>query len=324
MGKKIKKVIKNAGIAVAGITTVNILADNVAEKLMTIALDRKIPNELESIMNKVSGSSDTSECEEATKKAIERLEKTTYQPVEIISFDGLKLKGYWIKNPSARRVIIAVHGWRSSWKKDFGLIFDFLRDNDCSVLCIDQRGQGQSEGNYMGFGMTEKYDCLRWCRWVDEEVEHKLPIYLYGVSMGSASVLMTAGCVLPEQVKGIIADCGFTSPYAIWKHVTEKNLHLPYGIFEKSVNNICREKIKLLPAGSSTVDAMKKCKVPVLFIHGTEDKFVPIEMTYENYKACNAPKYLLTVPGAGHAMSYFIEAERYENKLKEFWNRYDC
>lgn len=73
----------------------------------------------------------------------------------------------------------------------------------------------------------------------------------------------------------------------------------------------------------STLDAMRACTIPVLFVHGTEDKFVPIEMTYENHKACSAPKRLVVVPGAEHGMSYFTDPKRYESALREFWEEFD-
>ncbi len=109
---------------------------------------------------------------------------------------------------------------------------------------MEQRGQNNSAGDYMGFGMLERYDCLEWIKWVNEQNVEGLPIYLAGVSMGAATVLMTTDLGLPENVHGAIADCGFTSPHAIWKHVVENNLHMPYGIHEKAVNALCKKKIQ--------------------------------------------------------------------------------
>ncbi len=188
---------------------------------------------------------------------------------------------------------------------------------------MEQRGQNNSAGDYMGFGMLERYDCLEWIKWVNEQNVEGLPIYLAGVSMGAATVLMTTDLGLPENVHGVIADCGFTSPHAIWKHVVENNLHMPYGIHEKAVNALCKKKIQYDAKEASAVNSMKKCNVPVLFVHGTDDKLVPVEMTYENYKACKATKRLFVVPGAEHAMSYFMDRERYEKELKEFWHDFD-
>lgn len=217
-----------------------------------------------------------------------------------------------------------MHGWRSSWTRDFGLIADFFHQNKCHVLFAEQRGQNNSGGEYMGFGLTERYDCLEWIKWVNRQDIEELPIYLCGVSMGAATVLMTAGFELPSNVCGIIADCGYTSPHAIWKHVAEKGLNLRYDSMISAIaEDICRSKIQIGPKDYSCIDAMKVCKVPVLFIHGTDDDFVPVEMTYENYKACAAEKRLLIVPGAGHGVSYILDKENYEKAVLEFWRDFD-
>jgi fermentation-respiration switch protein FrsA (DUF1100 family) len=175
----------------------------------------------------------------------------------------------------------------------------------------------------MGFGMIERYDCLEWIKWVSKQTNESIPIYLAGISMGASTVLMTGGFELSKNVKGIMADCGFTSAHAIWKHVVEDSTRFSYNSREKAVDNLCRKKINIGTQHYSTIDAMKDCKTPVLFVHGTDDTFVPIDMTYENYKECNAPKRLFIVPGATHAMSYFVDREGYEKHVKEFWKEFD-
>ena len=120
-----------------------------------------------------------------------------------------------------------------------------------------------------------------------------------------------------------MADCGFTSAHDIWKHVAEKNLHLFYNIHGDVAERLCREKIRMGTKDCSTVDALKKSKVPVLLAHGTSDHFVPVAMTYENYQACGSPKTLLIVPGADHGMSHYVEKERYEQAMLDFWQKWD-
>jgi len=140
--------------------------------------------------------------------------------------------------------------------------------------------------------------------------------------MGATTVLMAAGHPLPASVRGIIADCGFTSPKAIWKHVVQGNLHIPYGFVGSSLDK-AYQQIADADSDYSCETALQDCHVPVLFIHGTDDRFVPIEMTYDNYKACAAPKRLFVVPGAEHGMSYFEDKEGYEKTVKQFWADYD-
>jgi len=171
----------------------------------------------------------------------------------------------------------------------------------------------------MSFGLLERYDCQTWANWANKKAEQSMPIYLAGVSMGATSVLMASELELPDNVYGIAADSAFTSPHAIWKHVTENNLHLPYAMHKASADRMCEKRIQIHADAASTTEALTHCQVPVLFVHGTDDHFVPVEMTYENYKACASEKRLLIVPGADHCLSYLKEKNAYERIAKEFW-----
>ena len=134
---------------------------------------------------------------------------------------------------------------------------------------------------------------------------------------------MASGNKLPERVVVIMADCGFTSPHEIWEHVVKKNLHISYKIRKNAVERICHKHMKVKPSEYSTILALKQNTLPILFVHGADDHFVPIEMTYANYRACTAPKHLLVVPEADHGMSYFINPQEYEACSKNFWLLYD-
>lgn len=172
--------------------------------------------------------------------------------------------------------------------------------------------------------MIERYDCLEWIKWIEKNIETDIPLYLAGISMGATTVLMTAGFELPPFVHGIMADCGFTSPNAIWKHIAKDNLHLSYRVRERRINALCRARIHVRSDDYSTLEAMQNCKTPVLFVHGTEDTFVPVEMTYENFNACAAPKRIFIVPGANHGMSYLIDPIGYKKAVISFWNEFDA
>jgi len=291
--------------------------------LMKLAVDRHPPKSFGKSQNKMMGSEELAAMVTAAAIASKELEQMPHETVSITSFDGTELVGHWYQNEAPHRIVIAMHGWRSCWSNDFGPISEFLLEQGCSILFAEQRGQGNSSGDYMGFGLTERYDCLDWIRWVNERCKGSLPIYLAGVSMGATTVLMTAGFELPENVRGIVADCGFTSPHAIWEHVVESNFHIPYGIYRAAADDLCRKKIRVDADSYSTTEALMASSVPILFIHGSDDHFVPIEMTYENYKACASPKELFIVPGAEHAVSYLMDKLGYENAVLSFWEKYD-
>ena len=241
--------------------------------------------------------------------------------VELTARDGTPLVGHLRRSTEPKRFIIAMHGWRSSWYKDFGAVADFWHENGCDVLYAEQRGQGESGGDVMTYGLLERYDCADWVAWAAERRGGEQPIYIAGVSMGATTVLMAAG--LPEvqaKVRGVMADCGFTSPEAIWRHVSESRYHIPYGFWKKRIERLSAARLNGAPGAYSTVDAMQTTALPVLLVHGLDDRFVPPSMTRENYEACAAPiKRLLLVPGARHAMSYLVARDEYEQTVLDFW-----
>ncbi len=318
MKKRANKFLIGGAVAAAGAGAVAVYRFT-SKYLMKLALDREGPKNVSREKEKMMTSSDFSEVLKTLVDAAEKLESVDMEQVEITGHDGVTLAGHWYCPDNPKRVIVAMHGWRSTWSQDFGLIAPFWHENDCAVLYAEQRGQGNSGGDYMGFGLLERHDCFDWINFVNERTFGALPIFLGGISMGATTVLMTGGFELPDNVRGIVADCAFTSPHAIWKHVVESNFHLPYGIYRTAANDLCKRKINVASDSYSTMEALKKCNVPVLFIHGTDDHFVPVEMTYENYKACKSPKKLLVVPGAEHGMSYLVDKTAYETAVKEFW-----
>lgn len=312
-----------AGTAAVAASVAALISTTITRTLVGEALDRSGSFLLKNKKHLISGSIKDAETLRRAQENAARLAQVEMKQIEIISRDGVSLIGHWYPCENAERIIVAMHGWRSSWTWDFGSISSFWHDRKCSVLYVEQRGQGASGGSYMGFGMIERYDCLDWVNWVCENVPDSTPIYLAGISMGAATVMMAADLPLPERVHGIMADCGFTSAKAIWKHVTEDNLHLSYRFREKYVDALCRRRIRCGAGEISTVKALANTHVPLLFFHGTADTFVPVSMTMENYEACASPKMLHIVEGAGHGMSYFLDPEGYQKATLDFWNRFD-
>lgn len=313
--KKSTKTLLGAAAGAAAITVLNQVS---ARGLMKVAMNRKLPKNLPVSRKRLMGSGNLLQMVQTLEEAGAKLEQADTELTTVRSHDGLKLVGHFRPCENPRRMILAMHGWRSSWSRDMGVIADFWHENGCSVLFAEQRGQGGSDGDYMGFGLLERHDCRKWAEYLAERAEG-LPVYLAGVSMGATTVLMAAGEPLPDCVRGIIADCGFTSPQAIWKHVTENNLHLPFDLYSHTADRICRKRLSAASDGYSCPEALQNCKVPVLFIHGTDDRFVPVEMTYENYKACPSKKHLFVVPGADHGMSYLLDKDGYEEAVLQFW-----
>lgn len=319
--------VKKALAITGGVVTAGLLAGaaayTVTDLLVRVALDREKPRVMKNAERHISGSGNDALYGDTRREVARALETRPHEVVDITAEDGTPLVGHWFQQENARRTIIAMHGWRSSWGMDFGFIADFWLQNGCNVLFAEQRGQNNSGGTYMGFGLTERFDCRCWAEFVTGRCGRDLPVYLAGISMGAATVLMAAGLELPDSVHGIMADCGFTSPHAIWEYITRRNLHMQFRLKGMMADRICRRKLHMGSSDYSTVQALQHTTLPVLLVHGTDDRFVPIEMTYENYKACAGPKHLLVVPGAAHGMSYFVDREGYEKTTKDFWTAYD-
>lgn len=326
MVKKNKKILKGLAVVSAGATAVGTGICLFTKKMMDIAMNKdgvKPSQGSQKVRNKLCGFSNEDGFLDKLEEAAVELAEVKTEEVVITGSNGNKLSAHLYTCDYPKRLIIAVHGWRSTWNRDFGMAAEYWFENNCNVLFVEQRCQGKSEGSYIGFGLLERYDILDWANWAHEKYDGKLPIYLDGISMGATTVLMASGLDLPESVHGIIADSGFTSPHAIWKHITEHHMHLRYGPIKNIVDAICRQKIHVGAEDCTTMEALRNNNIPILFAHGTDDPFVPVEMTYENYKACKAPKYLVIVPGAAHGMSFYVEKDRYAEEIKKFWELYD-
>ncbi|MBQ9761802.1 MAG: alpha/beta hydrolase [Oscillospiraceae bacterium] len=314
--KNTERFLWGTGIAAVCVAATAATSYMVTKDLVRIAVDRECPHKITpKARNRFTGGAVNARFLQSLSDAAAKLRATPHETVEITARDGQHLVGHWFPHPEAKRVILTMHGWRSGWASDFGLIHDFFVENECSILYAEQRGQGRSGGDHMGLGLLERYDCLEWLRWLGAD----MPIFLAGISMGATTVLMATGFDLPKNVRGVIADCGFTSAYDISRHILRQNLHLSFRSRTRAANAMFRKRLRMEIQEYSTVDALAEATVPVLFIHGTDDSFVPVSMTYENYKSCRTSKELLIVPGAEHGMSYYQDKARYQAAVRQFW-----
>lgn len=241
-----------------------------------------------------------------------------YKEAVVTSYDGLRLFGKCYIASADAPWLIMLHGYRSGAERDFCGGLKFGIDSGFNVLLVDQRAHGKSEGKCLTFGIKERYDCLTWINYVISQAGGSCKIALYGMSMGAATVLMAAGSGLPKNVACIVADCGYTSPKAIIKKVI-REMHYPvfptYALVRLGGMLFGGFDIEEY----SAVQAMEKCDIPVLFIHGDDDRFVPCDMGRENHRHCRAEgKKLLVVPNAGHGMSYMSDKNAYLGTVSEF------
>lgn len=240
------------------------------------------------------------------------------EEVSICSGDGLKLHGTYFPGNGGKKLVLCFHGYTSKGMSDYIGLSNYYLPRGYQMLLVDERAHGDSEGTYIGFGCLDRMDAMRWIRYVQKRLGEDCEIWLHGTSMGGATVLMTGGLHLPDCVKGIISDCGFTSAWEVFAHVLKSMYHMPAFPILHIANRMTVERAGFgLDQCNSAVE-IKKVKVPVLLIHGDADTFVPCRMCYEIYDNCKGPKDILIVKGAGHAESFYKNRERYEEKLTEF------
>lgn len=251
------------------------------------------------------------------------LDNTPLEEIVITSNDDLKLKGYYFeaKVPTNKTVIIA-HGYTGK-AKDMARFAKFYQEKlGYNVLMPDARGHGESEGDYIGFGWHERKDYVQWINYIIKKKGMDSEILLHGVSMGGATVLMTSGENLPKQVKAIVEDCGYTSAEGVLEYQLKRMYNLPGFPIVNSTSLLTKLKSGYTFSEASALEQVKKAKLPIMFIHGEKDSFVPFEMVYELYKAANTEKELYVVPDAEHANAYDINPTLYEEKVTNFITKY--
>ncbi len=251
--------------------------------------------------------------------------KFNAQPVTIKSFDGLLLKANICQAENEKRIVLALHGYKSSPEKDFKYIAEELINNGCTVIFADSRAHGESQGDLITFGIKERHDCFSWIQYINENISSKLPLYIYGVSMGAATALMTSGMKLPSSVHGIISDSAYSSVNEIVKYKIGKQINNKL-LTEKVFNNLdnyLNKNFHFSLYDYSIEEAFKSNSRPLLLFHGTNDKTVPISM-------CNQIKILSKTDTIVHIFNECKHCEAqgkrhksYLSKINAFFNKYD-
>lgn len=234
------------------------------------------------------------------------------------SEDGLQLHATYFPKQGSQKLVICFHGYTSEGMKDFIGLSGYYMKRGYGMLLLDARAHGQSEGKYVGFGCLDRKDALRWINWAVNTCGEDVEILLHGNSMGGATVLMASGLRLPAQVKGIISDCGFTSPKYVFTHVLHSMYHLPAFPVIQIADFMNR---RLAGYGMDECNAAREvahATLPILMIHGDADTFVPSSMCEEIYASCASPKKKLIIRGAAHAESYYKDTKAYEQALDDF------
>ena len=240
-----------------------------------------------------------------------------YECMAIKSFDGLTLRGRYYEYAPGAPLEILFHGYRGNAERDLcgGVARCFALGR--SALIVDQRGSGYSDGHVISFGINECRDCVSWVNFAVSHFGADVKIIITGVSMGAATVMMAAAEQLPSNVVCALADCGYTSAEEIIKKIVTE-MKLPPRLVYPFITLAARVFGRFDLNENSPMKAMANAKIPVIFIHGDADDFVPFDMSRRLYETCVTQKKLVAVRGAGHGLAYPVDQEGYVRALADF------
>ncbi len=235
------------------------------------------------------------------------------EDIYIKSYDGLKLHSVYVQSiAKSDKLIIMFHGYRSSYK-DFACAFEYYSSLGFDMIVVDQRAHGKSEGKTISYGVKERFDVVSWVEYARERFGNDIDIFIDGISMGASTVMMAADIV--KDINGIIADCGYTSPKEIIMCVA-KSMRVPK-IFVYPVGLMARIFGKF-DYSYSTKQSLARTDIPIIFVHGIADDFVPSYMTERNFDACASQKTMILVKNAIHGYSFLVDEIRVKAALEKF------
>ena len=250
--------------------------------------------------------------------AMKKAKTLEHQDFYINSFDGLKLHATYYECQKGAPLEILFHGYRGNALRDLSNGIERCFKLNHNALIVDQRTSGESEGNVITFGINEHKDCLKWIDFAINHFGEDIKIIITGVSMGAATVVMASGYDLPSNVIGVLADCGYDSPKNIITKVI-KQIHLPVFIFYPIIKLSAKLFGKFDLEEVSSLEAIKRSKLPIIFFHGDTDTLVPCSMSENLYNNYSNEKRLVIIQNAGHGLSYLVDADKYLNALREFF-----
>ena len=251
------------------------------------------------------------------KRIYHQLNDRSYERVSIFTNDGLTLSGRYYHIKDGAPLDIGFHGYRSHPVTDFSGGSELSFQMEHNLLLVDQRAHGQSDGRTISFGILERQDLLCWVDYAIQRFGMDVNIFLYGVSMGGATVLMASELNLPSNVKGIIADCPYDNPIDVILHVGKSTpfpqaLIKPFAILGAKIYG----GFDLLE--TTAAQAVKNARVPILIIHGEADTYVPCHMSEAAANANPAMVHRHTFPDAPHGISYLTDTPRYHKIVNAF------
>lgn len=241
----------------------------------------------------------------------------------ILNPHGVQLHAYYIAAPQpTKKTAVIVHGYTDNAIRMFMIGYLYNHDLRFNILLPDLQHHGDSEGVAIQMGWKDRLDVMQWMHIANRLYGDSTQMVVHGISMGGATTMMVSGEPQPYFVKCFVEDCGYTSVWDEFAHELKTSFHLPSFPLMNTTSWLCERKYGWNFKEASSLDQVAKCRLPMFFIHGAEDTYVPTWMVYPLYETKPAPKQLWIVPGATHAVSYKENKEEYTQKVREFVDRY--
>jgi len=241
----------------------------------------------------------------------------------IINSEGLKLNGYYIKSAKpTRKTAILIHGYKDCAYSMMPIAYIYSHELGYNVLLPDLQYHGKSDGRAVTMGWKDRKDILLWAKLANTLFGNNTEIVVHGISMGGATTMMVSGEKLPPYIKCFVDDCGYTSVWDEFNYEIKEMFGLPTFPLMYSSSAICKILYGWSFGEASALNQVAKCKLPMLFIHGSADDYVPTRMVYPLYKAKSQPKEIWIVKGAPHAKSFQLNQKAYIKKVAQFTGKY--
>jgi uncharacterized protein len=238
---------------------------------------------------------------EFTPKAFNLKYQEVWIPVMTASGKVEKIHGWWI--PAAKpnaKTLLYLHGNGVNIGANVTHADRFHRMG-FAVLIIDYRGYGLSEGSFPNEKSVYLDAATAWNYLVKQQQIQPSSIFIYGHSLGGAIAINLA--TQQPQAAGLIIESSFTSIQDV------ANSRAQFKLFP--INFILNQHF-------DSINKVKDLRMPVLFIHGTDDNIVPASMGKKLYAAAREPKQLLIVPNAGHNDVAEVAELQYFQAVKQF------
>lgn len=241
----------------------------------------------------------------------------------IVNPHGTQLHAFYVAAPHPTgKTAVIIHGYTDNAIRMFMIGYLYSRDLDYNILLPDLQHHGESEGRAIQMGWKDRFDVLQWMNVANGIFGDSTQMVVHGISMGAATAMMVSGEKQQPFVKCFVEDCGYTSVWDEFSHELESSFHLPPFPLMYATSWLCEKKYGWNFKEASSLTQVAKCELPMFFIHGDKDTYVPTWMVYPLYEAKPGPKELWIVPGAAHADSYKDQKKEYTEKVRTFVGQY--